>query len=180
MARLSQSQLAGFRLGTETESDEPTRPEARRKPPPQAPRGRVEVPPSVQPAPSTSATTTNLLGPIPTAPGRGEARHKVGLTLPLELAQQVRDYTHQGYGLGDLVMVAYQNHRDQLLDDHQTARTRELVRRDRGRSPLTVALSSTERAALDTLAERLGWTRSHTVAKLFEHQLGARRASDDR
>jgi len=103
----------------------------------------------------------------------------VGLTLPLDLAQRVRDLTQQGYALADLVMVAYQHHRDRLLDEHQVASPRQLVRRDKGRSPLTVALSSAERAALDTLAQRLGWTRSHTVAELLRHQLTAGSASDD-
>jgi hypothetical protein len=42
-----------------------------------------------------------------------------------------------------------------------------------------VALSSAERATLDTLAQDLGWTRSHTVAALLQHQLSAGRASDD-
>ena len=117
---------------------------------------------------------------MPAPPARHDARHKVGLTLPLDLAQRVRELTHQGYALADLVMVAYQNHRDQLLDEHQAATPRQLVRRDKGRSPLTVALSSAERDALDTLARHLGATRSHTVARLLDHQLAARLASDDR
>jgi hypothetical protein len=172
MARLSQSQLAGFRIGTDTQAAaEPTRPEPRRKPPRDPHPSPVELPPAAQPAPSTPANTTNPLGPIPNAPGRGEPRHKVGLTLPLDLAQRVRDLTNQGYGLADIVMVAYQNHRDRLLDGHRVTNPRQLVRRASGRSPLTVALSSDERAALDALAQHLGGTRSHTVAKLLAHQL---------
>jgi len=101
------------------------------------------------------------------------------LTLPLELAQRVRDLTHQGYGLADLIMVSYQHHRDQLLEE-QAAPTRQLVPRQRGRSPLTVALSCAERVALDSLAERLGWTRSRTVAALLEHQLATRATADER
>ena len=110
---------------------------------------------------------------MPAAPTRTETRHKVGLTLPLELAEQVRTLTKQGYALADIVMVAYQDHRDQLLGDQEVAVPRRLARRPQGRSPLTVALSNAERVALDTLAERLAWTRSHTVAALLDRQLRA-------
>lgn len=119
------------------------------------------------------AGARNSLGPVPAAPTRAETRNKVGITLPLELAEQVRALTKQGFALADLVMVAYQDQRDQLLAEHHAAAPRRLVHRARGRSPLTVVLSHAERAALDTLVERLGWSPSHTVAALLDRQLRA-------
>jgi hypothetical protein len=180
MARLSQSQLAGFRIGTEPDPALPSEPKRRSTSRPADTSHRPPVRPEPSPSSSPRATNPSPLGPVPPAPTRHESRHKIGLTLPLDLAHRVRATTQQGYALADLVMVAYQHHRDQLLDEHQAARPRQLVRRDQGRSPLTVALSSAERAALDTLAQRLGWTRSHTVAMLLQHQLSADGASDDR
>jgi hypothetical protein len=115
--------------------------------------------------------TRSALGPVPAAPTRTETRNKVGLTLPLELAKQIRARTREGYALADLVMVAYQDHRDRLLDEHQTAGPRRLVRHSQGRSPITISLSHAERAAIDTLAEHLGWARSHTVAALLDRHL---------
>jgi len=111
------------------------------------------------------------LGPVPAAPTRTETRHKVGITLPVELAERVRVLTRQGYALAELVMVAYQDHRDALVEEHQGVVARRLVCHPRGRSPLTVALSQAERAALDALGGHLGWTRSHTVAVLLDRQL---------
>ena len=178
MARLSQSQLAGFRLGTEPVSGDANQPERRSTARPTDGTRRRPDPPAPSAPPSTETTTPSPLGPVPAAPTRHDARHKVGLTLPLHLAERVRQLTQQGYALADLVMVAYQNHRDQLLDEHHEPRPRQLVRRGQGRSPLTVALSNAERGALDTLADHLGATRSYTVARLIEHQLNAWR--DDR
>ena len=175
MARLSESQLAGFRIGTDPAQPDATNSLERRRTarPPGTPHRRSDPPEPSAPSP-TEATTPSPLGPVPAAPTRHDARDKVGLTLPLDLAQRVRELTQQGYALADLVMVAYQNHRDQLLDEHHEPRPRQLVRRDQGRSPLTVALSLAERAALDTLARHLGATRSHTVARLLDHQLKSR------
>jgi len=177
MARLSQSQLSGFRIGTSPS----TQPEL----PIDAPRrsdkaASIAAPePRKRPARSLPATAAgsdtprapNFLGPVPAAPTRAEPRHKVGLTLPLELAEQLRALTKQGYALADLIMVAYQDQRDQLLDEHHAAIPRRLVRHPQGRSPITVALSDAERVALDTLAQHLGWTRSHTVTALLDRQL---------
>jgi hypothetical protein len=177
MARLSQSQLTGFRVG----NDPPTEPEPRddkrrrRDPttPPMAPAAgkRIEPLSPVSESRIDNAPTHSVLGPVPATPTRGEARHKIGLTLPLELAEQVRAITRDGYALADLIMVAYQDQRDRLLDEHQATHPRRLVRHPHGRSPLTVALSHAERAALNGLAEHLGWTRSHTVTVLLDHQL---------
>lgn len=175
MARLSQSQLSGFRIGTEP-PEAPPRTEPRPKIPGRgAPK---EATPSSLPglgraSEPDAAGARGSLGPVPAAPSRTETRHKVGITLPLELAEKVRAFTKQGYALADLVMVAYQDQRDQLLDEHHAAVPRRLVRHPRGRSPLTVALSHDERAALDTLVEHLGWTRSHTVTALLDRQLRA-------
>jgi len=175
MARLSQSQLSGFRIGTDP-PEAPPRTEPHPKPP------RRDMPKAPTPSsPSASgrasepdpAGARGVLGPVPAAPTRTEARLKVGITLPLELAEQVRALTKQGYALADLIMVAYQDQRDRLLDEHHAAVSRRLVRHLQGRSPLTVALSHAERAALDALAEHLGWTRSHTVTALLDRQLGA-------
>ena len=172
MARLSQSQLAGFRIGTDTPpADEPSQPPRRRAVRPDTPRRPDRSEPDARQPSPTPPDSQSPLGPVPPAPTRDDTSLKVGLTLPLDLAQRVRDLTQQGYALGDLVMVAYQHHRDQLLDEQQGPSHRQLVRCDRGRSALTVALSSAERTALDTLASRLGWTRSRTVAALLEHQL---------
>jgi len=178
MARLSQTQLTGFRIGT----NPPTKPEPprtdtprRRDPttPPAAPaaRKRIEPPSPVSESRIDRAPTHGALGPVPPTRTRGEARRKIGLTLPLELAERVRAFTRQGYALADLIMVAYQDQRDRLLDEHHAANPRRLVRHPHGRSPLTVVLSDAERASLNGLAEHLGWTRSHTVTALLEHQL---------
>ena len=177
MARLSQSQLAGFRVGTEPAPDEANRPERRRPArPPDTPDRRPETAESTPAEPTSlrmSASSPSPLGPIPPAPTHDAPRHRVGLTLPLDLAQRVRDTTQQGYGLADLIMVAYQHHRDQLLEQHQATRPRQLLRRDRGRSAFTIAVSSPERAALDALATRLGSTRSHAIAALLESYVAA-------
>jgi len=175
MARLSQSQLAGFRVGTNA-PEAPPRHESHLK---ASPRNTPKAPkPTTPPVPSGAsrpdpAAALSPLGPLPSAPTRTEVRHKIGLTLPLELAEQVRALTRQGYALADLVMVAYQNQRDRLLEEHQTVRPRRLVRHPQGRSPLTIALSHAERTALDTLAGRLGSTRSQTVTVLLDRHLRA-------
>lgn len=177
MARLSQSQLSGFRIGTspstqpELPIDAPSRSDEVVSVP--APVGRKRTARSRLATTGASDTppAQSLLGPVPAAPTRAEPRHKVGLTLPLELAERVRALTAQGYALADIVMVAYQDQRDQLLDEHEAVTPRRLVRHPQGRSPLTIALAHAERAALDAFAERLGWTRSQTVAALLERQL---------
>ncbi len=179
MARLSQSQLSGFRIGISPA----TQPELPIDAPGRSDEAAPVVVPTVrkrtdrsQPATTAGSDTPraqNLLGPVPAAPTRAEPRHKVGLTLPLELAEQVRALTGQGYALADMVMVAYQDQRDQLVDEQHAAVPRRLVRHQRGRSPITIALSSAERATLDALAEHLGWTRSHTVTALLARQLRA-------
>lgn len=112
---------------------------------------------------------------MPPAPTRGDPHHKVGLTLPVEIAERVRSLTRDGYALSDLVMVAYQDHRDRLVDENHVATPRRLVQRPQGRTPVTLVLSSAERAAIDALVEHLGSTRSHTVAALLTYQLEAMR-----
>jgi hypothetical protein len=176
MARLSQSQLSGFRIGTspsaqpELPIDAPRRSdEAAPIIAPTAPKLADQSPPAIT-AGSETPSAQGRLGPVPAAPTRAEPRHKVGLTLPLELAERVRALTGQGYALADIVMVAYQDQRDQLLNEQEVTTPRCLVRHQRGRSPLTIAFSSAERAALDALAEHLGWTRSHTVTALLNRQ----------
>jgi len=173
MARLSQSQLSGFRIGTDPPEAPP-----RTEPHPKTPRRdapRAPTPSSSLSAPNRASESDPVashshLGPVPAAPNRTEARYKVGLTLPLELAERVRALCQQGYALADIVMVAYQDQRDQLLGEQEVTTPRRLVRHQRGRSPLTVALSNAERAALDALAHHLGWTRSHTVTALLDRQ----------
>jgi len=180
MARLSQSQLAGFRIGTSPSTEPEPRPNAPRRDaatPRAVPAARKRTEPS-PPAPASrtdGSRAHSLLGPVPATPSRTEPRHKVGLTLPLELAERVRALIREGYALADLVMVAYQDQRDRLIDEHEVTTPRRLVRNPHGRSPLTVALSDAERAALAALAEHLGWTRSHTVAALLERQLESTR-----
>ena len=178
MARLSESQLAGFRVGTNTPADDHTRRQRHSKSPPREPG--TQKPPGDQPSLALHTDTPNLaspLGPVPPAPARGEARHKVGLTLPVELAQEVRTLTQQGYAPADLVMVAYQQHRDELVSEAQT-RTRQLRRRTIGRSAFTITLSPAERDALDTLARDLGTTRSQTVAALLERLIATETSRD--
>jgi hypothetical protein len=169
MPRLTESQLAGFRVGTSTDSDRP-RPQARE---PAKPRREARTD---QPAleldddtRTTDAGTT--LGRVPAAPARSDPRHKIGITLPAELAANVRSIIKQGYALADLVMVAYREHRDDLVREHATRTTRQLVRRKVGRGSFTVTLSVQERDALDALARRLDATRSHTVAAVIERYL---------
>jgi hypothetical protein len=167
MARLSESQLAGFRTGG---TDQAGHVRSRQ---PKTPAERA-IPNTEQPTLTlqTGETTgPNSLGPVPAAPTRSEPRHKVGLTLPLELAEQVRELTRQGYALADLVMVAYEHHRDELLSEHQTLTTRRLQRRTRGRSGFTITLSADELDALDHLARHLDTTRSQTIAALLQRQL---------
>jgi hypothetical protein len=177
MARLSQSQLTGFRIGNNPPTDPEPRTDALRRRDPAAPPAGQVAPKRIDPSPTVSesridgARAHGLLGPVPATPTRGEARHKIGLTLPLELAEQVRALTREGFALADLIMVAYQDQRDRLLDDHHVTNPRRLARQPHGRSPLTVALSHAERAALNALTEHLGWTRSHTVAVLLDRQL---------
>lgn len=170
MARLTQSQLAGFRIGTDT--DRAARPKRATKDP---------QPPTEQPALAFENETPSTQGPaglLPAAPTRGEARVKIGLTLPLELAEQVRALTRQGYALADLVMVAYQDHRDELVAEHDKRTTRQLQRRTIGRSAFTITLSTAERDALDTLARRLDTSRSQTVAALVQSHLIATDKAD--
>jgi hypothetical protein len=175
MARLTESQLAGFRTGTGTpaaaKSPRPRR--GPKAPPDDVPAQHVRTD---QPALALTAgtpTTPSSLGPVPPAPTRSEPRQKVGLTLPLKLAEQARATTRQGYALADLVMVAYQHHRDALVEDRQRRSTRQLERRAIGRSSFTVVLSVAERDALDALAQYLGTTRSHAIALLLERQLSS-------
>jgi hypothetical protein len=181
MARLSQSQLSRFRIGTspstqpELPIDAPSRSDEVVSVPAPGARKRADRSGPATTGGSDTPPAQSLLGPVPAAPARAEPRHKVGLTLPLELAERVRALTGQGYALADIVMVAYQEQRDQLLDEQHVAHPRRLVRHAQGRSPLTIALSNAERAALDTLAEHLGWTRSHTVTALLDRQLDADR-----
>lgn len=179
MARLSQSQLAGFRIGNDP-PPAPTPPATLPERGPRREQPRPDPPTEATPRPlpgldgpteATPARAASWLGPVPAAPTRAEARHKVGITLPVELAEQVRVLTRQGYALADLVMVAYQDHRDALVEEHHRVAARRLVCHPRGRSPLTVALSDAERQALDALGGHLGWTRSHTVAVLLDRQL---------
>ena len=179
MARLTESQLAGFRVGTNTPADDHAPPQRRSKSPPREPG--TQEPRADQPAFVLHTDRPNIasrLGPVPPAPARGEFRHKVGLTLPVELAEEVRALTQQGYAPADLVMVAYQHHRDELLGEHQT-RTRQLQRRTIGRSAFTVTLSPAERDALDALARHLDTTRSQTVAALLARHLIATKTAQD-
>jgi hypothetical protein len=177
MARLSQSQLSGFRIGTspstqpELPIDVPSRSEEAVSVPALAARQRTDRSRPATTGGSDTRPAPSLLGPVPAAPTRAEPRHKVGLTLPIELAERVRALTGQGYALADIVMVAYQDQRDQLLDEHHVTRPRRLVRHVQGRSPLTIVLSNAERVALDALAEHFGWTRSYTVTALLDRQL---------
>jgi hypothetical protein len=171
MARLTESQLSGFRTGTTTtERSEPLphRPD-------ESPRESLtQAPATDQPRLALDTPSTiSILGPIPPPPTRGDARQKVGLTLPLELAEQVRGLTRQGYALADLVMVAYQRYRDELVSQHEAGASRRLQRRAVGRSSFTVTLSVAEREALDALARQIDRTRSHTVAALVERQLSS-------
>ena len=179
MARLTESQLAGFRVASKTPADDTARPQRHSKSPPREPG--TQQPRADQPTLALHTDRPNIaspLGPVPPAPARGEARHKIGLTLPVELAEEVRALTQQGYAPADLVMVAYQHHRDELLGERKT-RTRQLQRRTIGRSAFTVTLSPAERDALDALALHLDTTRSQTVAALLERHLVATEASRD-
>ena len=173
MARLSQSELSGFRIGTSSEPEAPD----------DAPRCRDATAEHTvpgarkrtdRPLPATAAEAAPArasLGPVPAAPTRAELRYKIGLTLPLELAEQVRLLTAQGYAIADLVVVAYQHQRDRLLDEHEARGPRRLLRHPQGRSPVTIALAHAERAAIDQLAQRLGCSRSQTAAALLERHL---------
>jgi hypothetical protein len=179
MARLTESQLAGFRIRTKTPADDHDPPRRRSDNQPREPK--TQQPRADQPALELHADTSNIaspLGLVPPAPARGEARHKVGLTLPVELAQQVRVHTQQGYAPADLVMVAYQHHRDALVEERQGRALRQLKRRTVGRSSFTVTLSAAERDALDALAQQLDTTRSHAVASLLERHLTAMEPSN--
>jgi hypothetical protein len=174
MARLSESQLAGFRVGTNTPATEQPRPGRGSKEP--EPEASTQEPRADQPALALHADSQKFpsaLGPVPPAPARAEARHKVGLALPIELAEEVRALIQQGYRPADLVMVAYQQHRDDVVRDRATRTSRELRRRTVGRSSFTVALSAAERDALDVLARRLDTTRSQTVTALLQRHLTA-------
>lgn len=179
MARLTQTQLAGFRIGADDPADNDADADGPR--PRRASQAEPVTRPSSRRAPPASVATTpetdhpSPLGPVPPALKPGEARHKIGLTLPLDLADRVRTLTREGYALADLVMVAYQNHRDQLVEEHAVATPRRLIARPPGRTPITIALSNAEHIALDILAERLGWTRSHTVAALLDLQIESMR-----
>jgi hypothetical protein len=181
MARLTESELAGFRTGTNPPSDDDApRPRRRSKNPPREPT--AQQPRADQPALALHTDRQNIaspLGPVPPAPARGEARHKVGLTLPLKLAEEVRALTQQGFAPADLVMVAYEHHRDELVEARQARTVRQLQRRTVGRSAFTVTLSPAERDALDALARHLDTTRSQTVAALLQRHLIATEASKD-
>lgn len=169
MARLTESQLAGFRTG----GDAPVESRPRGRPNEPALEPLTQEPGADQPSLALGSTvsTPSALGPVPSAPARSDARQKVGLTLPVELAEAVRGVTSQGYALADLVMVAYQQHRGELVSERQEATARKLQRRTVGRSSFTITLSTTEREALDALAHLLDTTRSYTVAALLERHL---------
>jgi hypothetical protein len=172
MARLTESQLAGFRTGTQPPADSPTT--APRRPKEHQRDQRDELPRADQPVlplPRQRRTVDSVLGPVPCAPRRGELRHKIGLTLPLDLGERLRALTQQGYALADLVMVAYEYYRDGLLAERQERSPRQLKRRTVGRSSFTITLSAAERDALDRLAHHLDTTRSHTVGHLLERHL---------
>ncbi len=172
MARLTQSQLAGFRTGKQTPAGAPAR--APRRPKKPLRDQRDEEPcaePPVLPLRRERRNPESELGPVPPAPGRSEPRHKIGLTLPLDLGERLRALTQQGYALADLVMVAYQHRRGELIAERQERAPRHLERRTVGRSSFTITLSAAERDALDALAHSLDTTRSHTVANLLERQL---------
>jgi hypothetical protein len=169
MARLSESQLAGFRTSTTNDRDRPRRQE--REPGKPHREARTDQPAlALDDGPRTNEARTTL-GPVPAAPGRGDHRQKIGITLPAELAAQVRSFIQEGYALADLVMVAYRHHRDDLVREHATYTTRQLERRKVGRGSFTVTLSAHERDALDALAGHLDATRSHTVAALIDRYL---------
>jgi hypothetical protein len=179
MARLTESQLAGFRVGTNTSPAQDARARRRAKEQPREPP--TQEPRADQPALALQADRPNIsspLGPVPPAPARDEPRRKVGLTLPVGLAEEVRALTRQGYAPADLVMVAYQDHRDELLAERRTRATRRLQPRRIGRSSFTVTLSAAERDALDALARHLDTTRSQTVKALLERHLLANEAAD--
>jgi chromosome partitioning protein len=179
MARLTESQLAGFRTGTQTPAGAPARTPRRPKEPPRDQRD--EEPRAAQPVlplPPEPRNPNSELGPVPSAPGRTEPHRKVGLTLPLDLGQRLRAFTQRGYALTDLVMVAYQHHRDELVAERRERGPRRLERRTAGRSSFTITLSAAERDALDALAHHLDTTRSHTVASLLERHLTAREPSN--
>lgn len=167
MARLTESQLAGFRTGTTTKPDRSTRPARGRGRPPEEP-GSDQASLVLNDGVTSTGTA---LGPVPPAPARSDTRHKVGLTLPIELAEAVRGVTGQGYALADVVMVAYQHHRDELVRERRAATARRLQRRAIGRCSLTVTLSAAERDALDALARQIDNNRSHTVAALLQRHL---------
>jgi hypothetical protein len=167
VARLSESQLAGFRTGTTTKPEYSTRRAREGEKPLHQP---ATAQPSLALADASTTTTSSPLGPVPSAPARRDPRYKIGLTLPTELAAEVRRFIDQGYALADLVMVAYHNHRDDLVRE-DTTRTRRLERRKIGRGSFTITVSARERDALDDLARRLDTTRSHTVAVLIQRQL---------
>jgi hypothetical protein len=169
MARLTESQLAGFRTGTSSRDAEAPRPRRRPTDLPQDSEPRTDQPALA--LDGATPSTISILGPVPLPPTRGEARHKVGLTLPLALAEQVRTLTQQGYAFADLVMFAYEHHRDELVREHEAATARQLERRTVGRSSFTITLSTSERDVLDALARHLDTTRSHTVAALLERHL---------
>ncbi len=177
MARLTESQLAGFRTGTRTQGVEAQLPRRRPTEPRRDPEPRTDQPALALDGDTPS--TISILGPIPPVPTRGDARQKVGLTLPLELAEQVRGFTRQGYALADVVMVAYEHHRDELVNEHEAPASRRLQRRAVGRSSFTITLSAAERDALDTLARHLDRTRSQTVAALLQRHLTVIEASRD-
>jgi hypothetical protein len=168
MARLTESQLAGFRTGTTTNPDRPTRRAPERE---KAPQGPGTEQPSLALAAGAHATTSASLGPVPPAPARSDPRHKIGLTLPADLAADVRSFLQRGYALADLVMVAYRNHRDDLVNEHTTRTTRQLEPRKIGRASFTITVSTEERDALDALARHLDTTRSQTVAAIIQRHL---------
>jgi hypothetical protein len=174
MARLTESQLAGFRTGTSSQDAETPRPRRRPTDPPRDPEPRTDQPALA--LDGATPSTISILGPVPPPPTRGEARHKVGLTLPLELAEQVRTLTQQGYAFADLVMFAYEHHRDELVREHEVVAARQLQRRTIGRSSFTITLSAAERDALDALGRNLDTTRSHTVAALLGRHLSTQQA----
>jgi hypothetical protein len=179
MTRLTQSQLAGFRTGTQTSDDAPVR--APHRPTEPAHDRRDEAPHADQPGlplPRERRAPDIEVGSVPSAPGRNEPRHKIGLTLPIDLGERIRALTQQGYALADLVMVAYQHHRDDLIAERQERAPRQLERRRIGRSPFTISVSAAERDALDALARHLDTTRSHTVSNLLERHLSTAEPSN--
>jgi hypothetical protein len=172
MARLTESQLAGFRTGTSAKPDHAAASSPdRREPPREALTPRPAADQQSLALDGDATSTDSSMGPVPPAPARRDARQKIGLTLPIDLAEAVRSLTRQGYALSDLVMVAYQHHRDELVSERQATTARKLQRRAAGRSPFTITLSRAERHALDALAHHLDTTRSQTVTGLLERHL---------